>query len=58
VLGRSSATETDADADKTNPVEGKLVHLGIDEVMVEVDTGVRVHLLRVGQSIEKASVIV
>jgi glutathione S-transferase len=42
------------DADKTHPVEGKLVHLGINEVVVEVDSGVRVHLPRVGQKVEKA----
>jgi len=44
---------TQTDADKTHPVEGKLVHLGINEVVVEVDSGVRVHLPRVGQKVER-----
>lgn len=42
------------DADKTHPVVGKLVSLGLHEVVVEVDSGVRVHLPRIGQSVEKA----
>lgn len=42
------------DADKTHPVEGKLVHLGINKIVVEVDSGVRVHLPRAGQKVEKA----
>lgn len=43
-----------SDADPTHPTEGKLVALTAHEVVVEVKSGVRVHLPRLGQKITKA----
>jgi hypothetical protein len=42
------------DAEMTHPVVGKLALLSVDEIVVEVESGVRVHFPRVGQRVEKA----
>jgi glutathione S-transferase len=42
------------DAEMTHPVVGKLALLSLDEIVVEVESGVRVHFPCVGQRVEKA----